>query len=144
DEGGLGALAFALRADTIDLENAPTSGGAYNSYTVGADWWLTERIRLGVNGYIVDADLGETPSGLDAAFAGAVLAGLRDETVRGVAASRFGRSSTSECEQSRAKRWLYSKISKLCGVSRGRLLGGGEDRSITTAGAEAFIKDPAI
>jgi phosphate-selective porin OprO and OprP len=85
NEGGLGALAFALRADTIDLENAPTSGGGYNSYTIGADWWLTERIRLGANGYIVDADLSETTLGLDAAFAGAVLAGLRDETVRGVA-----------------------------------------------------------
>jgi phosphate-selective porin OprO and OprP len=85
DEGGLGALAFALRVDTIDLENAPTSGGAYNSYTIGADWWLTARTRLGVNGYIIDADLGETTAGLDAAFAGAVLAGFSDETVRGVA-----------------------------------------------------------
>ncbi len=85
DEGGLGALALALRADTIDLENAPTSGGGYNSYTIGADWWLTARIRLGVNGYIIDADLGETTAGLGAAFADGVLAGLRDETVRGAA-----------------------------------------------------------
>ncbi len=85
DEGGLGALAFALRVDTIDLENAPTSGGAYNSYTIGADWWLSAQMRLGVNGYIIDADLGETTAGLDPAFASMVLAGLGDETVRGVA-----------------------------------------------------------
>ncbi len=84
DEGGPGAFAFVVRVDTIDLQGASVDGGAYNSYTIGADWWPTSHIRLGVNGFIIDADLGDTAGGLDAAFADAVLAGIREETVRGV------------------------------------------------------------
>ncbi len=83
-KNGLGALAVTVRYDTLDLHDGAINGGAYDSYTLGVDWWPTSHFRLGLNGFIVDADLGTIASGLDPAIAAAVARGVRSETIRGV------------------------------------------------------------
>lgn len=83
-KGGMGALAFVARFDTIDLTDASVNGGSYNSYVIGADWWATKYTRLGVNFFKVDAELGTSTSGLDGSFASLVTAGAPEEDVTGV------------------------------------------------------------
>ena len=83
-KGGMGALAFVARFDTIDLSDSGVIGGSFNSYILGADWWATKYTRLGVNVFKVDADLGSSTSGLDGAFAALVTAAVAMEDVKGV------------------------------------------------------------
>ncbi len=83
-KGGMGALAFIARFDTIDLSDSGVNGGSYNSYTLGADWWATKYTRLGVNLFKADADLGSSTSGLDSSFAALVTGGVLMEDVTGV------------------------------------------------------------
>ncbi len=85
-EGGMGALAFVARFDTIDLSDSGVNGGSYTSYILGADWWATKYTRLGVNLFKVDADLGSSTSGLDTNFAALVSGGTLMEDVTGVIA----------------------------------------------------------
>ena len=83
-DGGMGALAFVARFDTIDLSDSGVNGGSFNSYILGADWWATKYTRLGVNVFKVDADLGSSTSGLDGAFAALVTSAVTMEDVTGV------------------------------------------------------------
>lgn len=80
----LGALSVFFRLDTIDLSDGATSGGSYTSYTLGQDWWITDHVHVGVNGFLVDAKLGDTVSGLDPAFAEAIANMVSEDTVKGV------------------------------------------------------------
>ena len=82
-KGGMGALAFVARFDTIDLSDSGVNGGSYNATILGADWWATKYTRLGVNLFKLDADLGTSISGLDASFASLVTAAAPREDVTG-------------------------------------------------------------
>ncbi len=83
-DGGMGALAFVARFDTIDLSDSSVNGGSFNSCILGADWWATKYTRLGVNIFRVDADLGSSTSGLDTNFAALVTTAAPMEDVTGV------------------------------------------------------------
>ncbi len=83
-DGRFGAASLALRFDSLDLMDTAVNGGSYRSVTLAADWWPRKYLRFGVNGFIANADLGATPSGLDPVFADAVSTGLTQETVKGV------------------------------------------------------------
>ena len=83
-EGGSGAFALVARFDSLDLTDDGVNGGSYDSYIIGADWWPVKYVRLGVNYFKVDADLGTSVSGLDSSFAGLVTAGAPEEDVSGV------------------------------------------------------------
>lgn len=83
-DGGLGAFSFVARLDMLDLEDGAIDGGDYQSAVIGVDWWPTKNVRFGVNGFIANADLGATESGLDPAFASAVADGVEEETVTGI------------------------------------------------------------
>jgi len=83
-QGGRGALALVARFDTIDLSDSGVNGGSFNSYILGADWWATKYMHLGVNFFKVDADLGSSTSGLDSNFASLVIAAAPAEDVTGV------------------------------------------------------------
>ena len=61
-EGGLGALAFVARYDTIDLEEGPYLG-KLDTIVLGADWWATKQTRFAVNYFNVDAENGSAKSG---------------------------------------------------------------------------------
>lgn len=84
DDGRLGAASLALRFDSLDLTDAAVNGGSYRSITMAADWWPKEHLRIGLNGFIANAELGATPSGLDPVFSDAVSTGVTKETVKGV------------------------------------------------------------
>ena len=84
DNHTLGAASFVLRFDKIDLSQGMTKGGSYNAFILGADWWPRGFVRLGVNGYVVDAKLGASMSGLDPVFTAAVASGLGEEKITGV------------------------------------------------------------
>ncbi|NNE40823.1 MAG: hypothetical protein HKN14_07885 [Marinicaulis sp.] len=83
-KGGTGAISFVARFDTIDLTDNGVNGGSYDSYILGADWWPVKYVRLGINYFNVDADLGSSTSGLDSNFAALVTAGAPVEDVEGV------------------------------------------------------------
>ena len=82
-EGGFGALALVARLDTIDLADGGLNGGDYDSYILGADWWPSDHIRLGLNLFSVKANLGNSTSGLDTGFAALVALGAPNEEVSG-------------------------------------------------------------
>lgn len=83
-EGHFGTASFALRFDSLDLMEDVINGGSYRSVTFAADWWPKNYLRFGVNGFIANANLGATPSGLDPVFANAIASGVTQETVKGV------------------------------------------------------------
>ncbi len=82
-EGGHGAVSFVARYDTISLNDSGVTGGEYDSFILGADWWPTKKTRLGINLYSVEADLGTSTSGLDSDFAALVTANEPKEDVDG-------------------------------------------------------------
>ena len=84
DGGRFGAASIALRYDTLDLGSGSVAGGNYEAFVLGADWWPKDFLRIGLNGFIANADLGASVSGLDAEIAAAVTAGAPRETVQGV------------------------------------------------------------
>lgn len=83
-DGQFGAASLALRFDRLDLMETVINGGSYRSVTLAADWWPKKSLRFAVNGFIANADLGATTSGLDPVFADAVSTSLSEETVKGV------------------------------------------------------------
>jgi len=83
-EGGYGALAVSAGFDTLDLTDSRLDGGAMNTTLLGLSWYPTSKTRVGLSLFRSDADLGTSTSGLDPAFAAAVLAGLTSDTVTGV------------------------------------------------------------
>lgn len=65
--GGMGALSFVARYDSLDLEDAAYLG-ELETIVVGADWWPTKQTRLGINYFNSDAENGsaDKASGLAA------------------------------------------------------------------------------
>ena len=84
--GGHGALSVVARFDELDLSDSGVDGGELGTLVLGADWWPTDHMRLGVNYFSADADLGTITSGLDGNIAARVIAGARSETVSGALA----------------------------------------------------------
>ena len=85
-ENGYGAVTFVARYDSIDLSDGDINGGSYDAFIVGADWWPTEKIRLGLNLFTIDADLGSSTSGVSSAIADAIILGVTQEDIEGVTA----------------------------------------------------------
>lgn len=83
-DGGIGAFSAVVRWDTLDLNDAGISGGYFETITLGADWWATPNVRLGINVYKVDVEFGNVVNGLDAAFATAIANGVTTEDATGV------------------------------------------------------------
>ena len=83
-DGGYGALLVEARWDTLDLEDDAIDGGKLDTYALAADWYLTKYVHFGVTGFIADADLGTSTSGLGSEFADLVTAGVEEEEVSGV------------------------------------------------------------
>lgn len=83
-EGGPGALVLAVRADTLDLTDNAADGGRLDTFAIAADWYATGHMHAGINLYRMEADFGTTPSGLDPAFAAALLNGAATEDVTGL------------------------------------------------------------
>ena len=82
-DGGMGAVSFVARYDTLDLSDNAVNGGDIDSFVLGADWWPTKYTRIGINYFDNSANLGTSTSGLDSAFAALVDAGITDEDVSG-------------------------------------------------------------
>lgn len=82
-KGGMGALLLVARFDTIDLNDSGINGGSQNTMLLGADWYATKYTHIGINLFKTDARLGTSTSGLDAAFADLVRAGVGSEDVSG-------------------------------------------------------------
>lgn len=85
-DGGIGALSFIARYDTIDLTDISVNGGDLDSTIVGVDWWPTQNTRIGLNYFDSAARLGSSALGLDSEFADLVRAGASDEKVSGFVA----------------------------------------------------------
>ena len=83
-DGGMGAVSFVVRFDTVDLADGSVNGGSYDNIILGTDWWPVKNVRLGINYFKVDADLGTSTSGLDSGFSALVAANVASETVNGV------------------------------------------------------------
>ena len=83
-DGGKGAFSLVARYDTLDLADSGANGGSQNTVILGADWWPTPKVRMGVNFYESDNSLGLSTSGLDSAFASLVTATATDEKVSGL------------------------------------------------------------
>lgn len=89
-DGGIGAISFVARYDTIDLADTSVNGGDLDSKILGVDWWPTKNTRIGVNYFDSSANLGTSTSGLDSEFAALVTAGTPEESVNGfVARAQF-------------------------------------------------------
>ena len=82
-EGGYGALAVSARFDTLDLSDSGIDGGSLDTALLGLSWYPTSKTRVGLSLFQSDASLGATTSGLDPAFATAVLASQSSDTVTG-------------------------------------------------------------
>ena len=61
-DGGMGALALVARYDTLDLDDGPYTG-QLDTVVLGADWWPTDHVRIGLNYFDVDAEDGSSESG---------------------------------------------------------------------------------
>lgn len=85
-DGGIGAISFVARYDTIDLADTSVNGGDLDSRIIGVDWWPTKNTRVGLNYFDSDANLGSSTSGLDSEFAALVTAGAPEESVNGFVA----------------------------------------------------------
>lgn len=84
EDGGFGALALVARVDSIDQNADGIDGGGLDTFVLGADWWPTDRVRLGLNAFWSDVSLGASTSGLDPAFASQVALGTESDDVSGV------------------------------------------------------------
>ncbi len=85
-EGGYGAFSVVARFDELNLSDSGIDGGELGTLILGVDWWPTDHVRLGVNYFNADADLGTITSGLDGNISALVTAGTRSETVSGAVA----------------------------------------------------------
>jgi len=83
-EGGHGALSVSASFDTVDLSDSGIDGGSLDTALIGLSWYPTSKTRIGLSLFQSDASLGTTTSGLDPAFAAAVLANLPSDTVTGL------------------------------------------------------------
>jgi phosphate-selective porin OprO/OprP len=83
-EGGYGALMLEARYDDLDLTDNGVDGGALESFSAVAGWWMTDRVLLSATGFTSDAELGTSTSGLGSEFASLVTAGVQQEDVSGV------------------------------------------------------------
>lgn len=61
-QGGLGALSFVARYDTVDLQDNIYEG-ILDTYILGADWWPTDSVRFGINYFKIEAENGRANSG---------------------------------------------------------------------------------
>lgn len=84
EENGFGALALVARVDSLDQTADGVDGGELDTLVVGADWWPTDHVRLGINAFWSDVSLGTSTSGLDPAFASQVVLGTESDDVSGV------------------------------------------------------------
>lgn len=84
--GGLGALSVVVRYDKLDLTDGPRNGGTLGTLVLGGEWWPEDTVRIGMNVYAAQADLGRARDQLDPAFEAVVAAGAQDERVTGVIA----------------------------------------------------------
>ncbi len=48
-KGGLGALSLVARYDTLNLKDDTVGAGDLDTFIVGAEWWPTSKIHIGVN-----------------------------------------------------------------------------------------------
>jgi len=55
-KGDWGALELAARYSHLDLNDGGLNGGEMNNYTIGANWYLNDYMRLMANYIIVDTD----------------------------------------------------------------------------------------
>ena len=83
-DGGIGAFSAVVRWDSLDLNDAGVGGGYYETITIGADWWPTTNVRVGVNVYKVDVDFGTNLMGLGAPFVDAIANGITSEDATGM------------------------------------------------------------
>ncbi|MEP4053439.1 MAG: porin [Litorimonas sp.] len=60
--GGMGALSFVARYDTLDVQDGPYLG-KLDTIILGADWWATKQTRFALNYFNVDAENGTAQSG---------------------------------------------------------------------------------
>ena len=60
--GGMGALSFVARYDTLDVQDGPYLG-KLATIVLGADWWATKQTRFALNYFNVDAENGTAQSG---------------------------------------------------------------------------------
>ncbi len=67
-KGGHGAFDLVARYDSINLTDNGTKGGNLDSIILGADWYPTDHMRIGVNYFNSDARLGNRKSGLGSEF----------------------------------------------------------------------------
>jgi len=82
-KGGPGALSISAAFDTLDLTDSGIDGGTMKTALLGLSWYPTATTRLGLSLFHSDSDLGTSTSGLDPAFAAAVLAGQTSDKVTG-------------------------------------------------------------
>ncbi|PHR62548.1 MAG: hypothetical protein COA47_03105 [Robiginitomaculum sp.] len=84
NEGGDGALAFVVRYDGLDLNDATIAGGRLDTIILGVDWYPTDHTRLGINYFNANATLGDSGSGLGSKFNKLRRSGVVGEDVEGV------------------------------------------------------------
>lgn len=84
EDGGFGALALVARVDSLDQSANGVDGGELDTFVLGADWWPTDHVRVGLNAFWSDVSLGTSTSGLDPAFASQVVLGTESDDVSGV------------------------------------------------------------
>jgi phosphate-selective porin OprO/OprP len=82
-EGGPGALAVAVRIDTVDLSGGGVDGGDLTSEIMDITWVLDRHLLLRLDLFCGDAALGAPAAGLDPVYTEAILSGLENETVSG-------------------------------------------------------------
>jgi len=56
--GGLGAVSFVARYDTIDQNDNGIIGGELDTYVAGVNWWMTNHTRLAFNLFRTEAENG--------------------------------------------------------------------------------------
>lgn len=54
-----GALEFALRYSTLDLDDGPTQGGTEHDWTLGANWYINKYLKLQANYIRATSDRGD-------------------------------------------------------------------------------------
>lgn len=82
-KGGYGAFAVVARYDELDLNNKDVDGGDMKNVILGADWWPTDRVRIGANYFSSKSNLGESGSGIGVDFNDLRRSNVSGESVNG-------------------------------------------------------------
>jgi len=61
-QGGYGAVSLTAHYDSLDLQDAVYTG-KLNTTVLGADWWPTNKTRVGINYFNADAENGSADKG---------------------------------------------------------------------------------